>query len=175
MSEQALHLTRSRPRFRRAFASDWQQIWPIFRAVVASGDTYPYLPDIAESEARAVWMSHRATRRLTYVAEADALIVGTAYLKPNQTGLGNHVANARFMIAPSAAGHGIGRLFALFMLHEAKRHGYQAMQFNSVVATNERALRLWESMGFTVVGTVPNAFRHATEGLTDIHVMYKPL
>jgi L-amino acid N-acyltransferase YncA len=141
--------------------------------VVSAGDTYPYLPNISESDARAGWLSHRATRRITYVAELDGVIAGTAYLKPNQIGLGDHVANAGWMIDPEEVGHGIGRLFALFILEEAKRLGYRAMQFNSVVATNERALRLWASMGFAIVGTVPDAFRHATNGLTDIHIMYK--
>jgi L-amino acid N-acyltransferase YncA len=175
MAEPRLHLARPHPTFRRGFASDWPQIWPIFRAVVAGGDTYPYLPDISESDARAAWLSNRATRRVTYVAEIDDVIVGTAYLRPNQIGLGDHVANAGWMIDPAEAGHGIGRLFALFILDEAKRLGYQAMQFNAVVATNERAIRLWTSMGFAIVGTVPDAFRHATNGLTDIHIMYKKL
>ncbi|MEN8237905.1 MAG: GNAT family N-acetyltransferase [Actinomycetota bacterium] len=175
MADQGLHLARTRPSFRRGFASDWPDIWPIFHAVVAAGDTYPYLPDISESDARAAWLSNRATRRITYVAELEDTIVGTAYLRPNQVGLGNHVANAAWMIDPSESGRGIGRLFALHILEEAARLGYQAMQFNSVVATNERALRLWTSMGFEIVGTVPDAFRHATNGLTDIHIMYKRL
>ena len=175
MTDQGLHLARSRPKFRRGFASDWPDIWPIFHAVVSAGDTYPYPPDISESDARAVWSSNQATRRITYVVEVDGDIVGTAYLRPNQVGLGDHVANAGWMIAPAESGRGIGRLFALYILEEAARVGYRAMQFNAVVATNERALRLWTSMRFTIVGTVPDAFRHATNGLTDIHIMYKKL
>lgn len=175
MVDHDLHLARTRPHFRRGFASDWPNIWPIFHAVVSAGDTYPYPPDISESDARAAWLSKRAARRVTYVAEIDDVIVGTAYLRPNQIGLGDHVANAGWMIDPAEAGHGIGRLFAIFIFDEAKRLGYQATQFNSVVATNERALRLWRSMGFEIVGTVPEAFRHATNGLTDIHIMYKRL
>jgi L-amino acid N-acyltransferase YncA len=175
MAEEDLHRARSRPKFRRGFASDWPDIWLIFHAVVSAGDTYPYPPDISESDARATWLSNRATRRITYVVEVDDVIVGTAYLRPNQVGLGDHVANAGWMIAPAASGHGIGRLFALYILEEAARLGYRAMQFNAVVATNERALRLWTSMGFEIVGTVPDAFRHATNGPTDIHIMYKQL
>lgn len=175
MVDHDLHLARTRPKFRRGFASDWPNIWPIFRDVVAAGDTYPYLPDISESAARTAWLSNRASRRVTYVAELEGVIVGTAYLKPNQVGLGDHVANAGWMIAPAESGHGIGRLFALYILEEAARLGYRAMQFNAVVATNERALRLWTSMGFEIVGTVPDAFRHATNGPTDIHIMYKTL
>ena len=173
MSDAGLHLARSRPQFRRGFASDWPATWPIFHAVVAAGDTYPYPPDISESDARAAWLSNQSTRRITYVAEIDDVIVGTAYLRPNQVGLGDHVANAGWMIAPARSGYGIGRLFALFILEEAARMGYLAMQFNGVVATNERALRLWTSLGFEIVGTVPDAFRHATQGQIDVHIMYK--
>ena len=175
VADQDLHLARSRPQFRRGFASDWPDIWPIFHAVVAAGDTYPFPPDISESDARGAWLSNRATRRVTYVAEIDDTIVGTAYLRPNQIGLGDHVANAGWMIAPSEEGHGIGRLFALHILEEAARLGYQAMQFNAVVATNERAIRLWTSMGFQIVGTVPDAFRHVIHGPTDIHIMHRKL
>ena len=130
---------------------------------------------MSETDAREAWLANRSSRRLAYIAELDGVIVGTAYLRPNQIGLGDHVANAGWMIAPSASGHGVGRRFALYILEEATRLGFHGMQFNAVAATNARAIGLWESMGFTIVGTVPDAFRHATEGLTDIHVMYRQL
>ena len=104
MVDHDLRLARTRPKFRRGFASDWPEIWPIFHDVVAEGDTYPYPPTISESDARTAWLSNRATRRVTYVAELDGVIVGTAYLRPNQVGLGDHVANAGWMIAPAMTG-----------------------------------------------------------------------
>jgi L-amino acid N-acyltransferase YncA len=159
--------------FRQATSADWTAIWPIFSVVVAAGDTYAYPPDTTEAEAEALWMPDGANRRVTYVAEVDENIVGTAYLKPNQIGLGDHVANAGWMIAPSASGEGIGRRFAQYVLTEAQHLGFVGMQFNAVVSTNTRAIALWESMGFEIVGTVPDAFRHATAGPTAIHIMYR--
>lgn len=160
---------------RRAEPEDWPSIWPIFRDVVAEGDTYFYLPDTPESEARELWMQPGTNRRFTYVAESGDMIVATAYLKPNALGLGDHICNAGWMVAPNAAGQGVGRRLAEYVLGEAEALGFAGMQFNAVVSTNNRAIRLWESMGFEIVGTVPDAFRHASNGSTSIHVMYRSL
>lgn len=120
-------------------------------------------------------MQPGANRRFTYVADQDGSVVGTAYVKPNLVGLGDHICNAGWMVAPEAGGQGIGRRFAEFVIDEARDLGYLGMQFNAVVASNTRALRLWQSMGFEIVGTVPDAFRHSTDGLTPIHVMHLKL
>ena len=159
--------------FRTAEAGDWPAIWPIFRAVVGRGDTYAYPPDIDPAEAEAVWMADGTDRRRTYVAERDGEIVATAYVRPNQPGLGDHVANAGWMVAPAAAGQGIGRRFAEHVIDDARSLGFTGMQFNAVVVTNSGAIRLWESLGFEIVGTIPDAFRHASEGLVAVHVMYR--
>jgi len=143
--------------------------------VVASGETYAYAPGIRADEAEPLWMYDGLDRRVTFVAELADAVVATAYLKPNQPGLGDHVANAGWMVAPSVAGRGIGRRFADYVIDEARQLGFTGMQFNSVVATNVGAIGLWESMGFRIVGTVPDAFRHATEGMTPIHIMYRSL
>ena len=124
------------PEFRRAADDDWSAIWPVFGAVVAGGDTYTYPPDIDETDARAAWMHVDHERAVTYVASLDGGIVGTALLKPVLPGLGDHVANAGWMITPDVAGRGIGRRFAEFVIDEARALGYVAMQFNAVVATN---------------------------------------
>lgn len=170
------HLTAQRVTFAQAKSNDWDQIWEIFRDVVGSGDTYAYSPDIAEGTAREAWMG-RGRRNVTFVARAGEpdSVVGTAILRPNQPGLGDHVANAGWMIAPEWQGRGIGRRFASFVLDEARQRGFTAMQFNSVVATNASAIRLWESLGFDVVGRVPDAFRHEQLGLTDLLIMYRRL
>jgi len=161
--------------FREATEGDWEAIWPIFREVVSAGDTYAFSPDMGETEARHAWMPEPARRRLTYVAEREGVVVGTAYLQPNQAGPGDHVANAGWMVAPASAGRGIGRAFAGHVIDEARRLGFGAMQFNAVVATNRRAIALWQSLGFRTVGTVPDTFRHPTRGLTPVHVMYREL
>lgn len=160
--------------FETAHHDDWPSIWRIFRAVVATGDTYPYPPDITEMPARAIWI-REAEREATYVARLGEAIVGTSYLKANGVGLGDHIANAGWMVAPEHQGKGIGRRFAEYVIERARGMGYLGMQFNSVVATNTAAVDLWESLGFEIVGTVPDAFRHSRGGLTPAHIMYRRL
>jgi GNAT superfamily N-acetyltransferase len=114
-------------------------------------------------------------RRSTYVADRDEPIVATAYLKPNAVGLGDHICNAGWMVSPDQSGQGIGREFAGYVIEEAKSLGFFGMQFNAVVASNVRAVSLGESMGFEIVGTVPDAFRHVINGLAPVHIMYRKL
>jgi L-amino acid N-acyltransferase YncA len=159
--------------FRRAAEEDWSSIWPIFTAVVAGGDTYAYSPDTGFDEGRHLWME--GDGREVFVAQVDDVVAGTAYLRPNQPGLGDHVANAGWMISPTHRGLGLGRSFAEYVIEEAKAAGYLAMQFNAVVASNEAAIRLWRSLSFEIVGTVPDAFRHTDRGPTAVHVMHRPL
>tara|TARA_R110002110_G_scaffold89076_1_gene232116 strand:- start:299 stop:868 length:570 start_codon:yes stop_codon:yes gene_type:complete len=161
--------------YRVATDDDWAGIWPIVRAVVGRGDTYAYAPDIEEGDAQSVWMLTGPSRAATYVATLDGEVVATATLKPNQPGLGDHIANAAWMVAPAVASRGIGRGFAQFVIDEARRLSYLGMQFNAVVATNARAIALWESLGFTIVGTVPRAFRHSVEGFVSVHIMHRDL
>ncbi|WP_233304142.1 GNAT family N-acetyltransferase [Pseudonocardia terrae] len=159
--------------FRVAGREDWPAIWPIWHRVVAAGDTYTWDPETSEEQARALWMPPPPAA--TIVAERDAAVVGTALLKPVQPGPGDHVANAGFMVDPDRAGGGIGRALAEFTLDEARRRGYRGMQFSAVVASNVRAVGLWESLGFTIVGTVPEAFRHPRDGLVGLHIMHRAL
>jgi ribosomal protein S18 acetylase RimI-like enzyme len=105
----------------------------------------------------------------------DQRIVGTYILRPNQSGGGSHVANAAFMVASDAQGAGVGRAMAEHCLSEARRMGFQAMQFNFVVSTNTLAIRLWEQLGFKIVGSLPGAFRHPEKGHVDVYVMYRSL
>ncbi len=161
--------------FRRATEADWEQIWPIFEAVVRDGDTYPYLPDTPKDEARQMWLSDEAVGRTTFVAERDGQIVATSYVKPNAVGLMNHIANAGWMVASNERGRGLGRRFGEWTLAEAKNLGFTHMQFNAVVETNEPSTRLWTSLGFEIIGTLPDAFRHTTLGPTPVHIMYRAL
>ena len=155
---------------RAAGPEDWPEIWAIFRAVVGAGETYAYDPDTTEEAARALWTGPPAT---AYVAVTGEGVVGTYLIKPNQPGLGAHVANAGFMVAPGRSGQGIGRAMGEHALAEARRAGYRAMQFNFVVSANARAVALWQSLGFAIVGTVPQAFRHKSLGLVDVHIMHR--
>jgi L-amino acid N-acyltransferase YncA len=157
---------------RPATIGDADAIWQIFHAVVATGDTYAFEPDTSRDDALAYWLHGSGD---CHVAESDGTIVGMYVLKPNQPGLGSHVANAAFMVSPTARREGIGRAMGEHCLAEARRLGFRAMQFNLVVATNEAAVRLWQQLGFTIVGALPGAFRHATKGHVDAYVMYRSL
>jgi L-amino acid N-acyltransferase YncA len=158
---------------RRASDADWPRIWPVWRDVVAAGDTYEYRPDTPEHEARRLWLAPEPTE--TWLAETDGAVLGTYLMKPNRIGLGDHVANAGYMVAADARGQGVGRALALHSLDRARQLGYSAMQFNAVVASNHRAIALWRALGFIIVGTVPDAFRRADGGFADVHVMHRYL
>jgi L-amino acid N-acyltransferase YncA len=155
---------------RKADESDFDGIWEIFHQVVERGDTYAHHPETTKEQAREIWMSKAVT---TYVALLDGEIVGTYILRPNQPELGSHVANAGYMVKDGLHGKGIATVMCEHSLTEARRAGYLAMQFNAVVSTNERARRLWERMGFSVVGRVPQGFRHREQGLVDILIMHR--
>ena len=157
---------------RAVIAADWPDIWEIFQHVVKKGDTYPYAPDIAEADAKALWID---LPQATYVGVDSGGVLGTYYLKPNQPALGAHVCNAGYMVHPSARRRGIGRQLCANSINEARRLGFSAMQYNLVVTGNKGAIRLWTEMGFETIGTLPGAFRHTTEGLVDALVMYRRL
>lgn len=157
---------------REATQADWPGIWKVFQIVVGAGDTYSYAPDTTQDEARRVWATAPAR---TYIAVDNGAIIGTYMLRPNQPGLGAHVSNAGFMVLPGAAGRGVGRAMGEHALEQARLQGYKAMQFNFVVSTNVRAIALWKSLGFSIVGTVPEAFNHPEKGLVDIHIMHRRL
>lgn len=159
------------PVFRLAGDADWPAVFSIFSAVTAAGDTYPYPPGLDEETAREIWMAPVNT---VFVAELKGEVMGTSYVRANMTGLGDHVCNAGWMVHPDHQGKGVGRPFAEYVMNQARQGGYRAMQFNAVVATNP-AIGLWESLGFEMVGTVPDAFRHAKHGLTAVHIMYRRL
>lgn len=157
---------------REATERDRDAVWEIFRATVAPGEVFVYDPNTPREEAEAYWFA-KGTR--TYVAEQDGKVAGSYILRQNRPGLGDHVANAGFMVAPAARRSGIGRAMGEHALSEARRLGYRAMQFNFVISTNESAVRLWQDLGFKIVGTLPGAFRHVRNGFVDAYVMYRLL
>ena len=157
---------------RVATDADRDVIWEIFQATVAPGDAFVYDPKTPREEAMAYWFA-RGTR--TYTVEQDGRIVGSYILRSNRPGLGDHVANAGFMVAPGARGLGVGRTMGEHALSEARRLGYRAMQFNFVISTNESAVHLWQQLGFKIVGTLPGVFRHARKGFVDAYVMFRSL
>ena len=155
---------------REAKATDFEQIWPIFRVIVAVGDTYGFAPDTGKKEARQLWME---LPRKTFVAERDGKVLGTYYLKSNFDGPGAHVCNCGYMVDPAARGQGLATAMCRHSEQSALELGYKAMQFNFVASSNEGAVRLWESLGFEIAGRLPKAFQHPTRGYVDAFVMYK--
>lgn len=155
---------------RRATAEDFGGIWPILSEVFGRGDTYSFAPDTSEQEGFRLWLEAPLA---TYVAVEDGQIVGTYFMKPNQPGLGAHVANAGYAVSSAARGKGIGRALCEHSLGEARALGFKALQFNFVVSTNTVAVELWQKCGFTIAGRLPKAFAHKEKGLVDVYVMYQ--
>ena len=152
---------------------DWPSVWSIFSDVVAARDTYVYDPEWSSDEARAVWVERPPGH--TVVACEGPNILGTAKIGPNKAGPGSHVATASFMVAPDARGRGVGRALGEYAVSWAREQGYAAMQFNAVVESNVAAVRLWQALGFEIIGTVPEAFEHRDLGRIGLHIMYRRL
>ena len=157
---------------RTARPDDAAAIWSIIGPVIRAGETYTLDPDMSETDALAYWLG---PDKETFVAEDQGSIVGTYYIRANQAGGGRHVCNCGYMTAAKATGRGVARKMCEHSLDLAKLRGFKAMQFNFVVSANERAVRLWESCGFEIVGRLPNAFAHPRLGYVDALVMFKTL
>jgi GNAT superfamily N-acetyltransferase len=151
---------------------NWAGIWKIFREVISHGDTVPYPPDMSEDQAKDTWIRNGCH---AYVVEHEGRVVSTFAICANMPGLGDHVANAGYMVHKEYRGRGIAQAMCSYSLKEAKRLGYEAMQINFVVPTNVPAVEAYTKLGFKIIGTVPNAFRHAKFGPTDVHIMYRSL
>jgi GNAT superfamily N-acetyltransferase len=157
---------------RPALESDQEDIWRIMEPIIRAGETYALPRDMTRDDAIAHWF---APDRSVFVAEEAGRNLGTYYLRANRPGPGGHVANAGFMVAGEARGRGLGQGLCQHALATAKARGFTAMQFNFVVASNARAVRLWQRMGFAVIGRAPDAFQHPVLGFTDALVMFRRL
>jgi L-amino acid N-acyltransferase YncA len=154
--------------------ADWPAFYPVFREVVAAGETYAYPEGLSSAEARALWVESPPGVTVVAVGD-DGSVLGSAKAGPNRPSRGSHVATASFMVADGARGQGVGRALGEWVLSWAREQGFAAMQFNAVVETNTAAVRLWRDLGFEVVGTVPEAFESATHGRVGLHVMHRHL
>jgi len=159
---------------RDATEDDWPAIWPFLHDIVAAGETYTWPLDVSEGQARAMWLLEPPGRTVVAV-DGDGAVMGTAKMNPNHMGPGSHIASASFMVGPAYAGRGVGRALGEEALRWARATGYRAMQFNAVVETNTRAVELWKALGFEIIGTLPEGFRHPTHGYVGLHIMHRRL
>ena len=151
---------------------DWDAIWPFFHEIVAAGETYAYDPDMDYEAGRDLWMIGPPGRTVV-ATDAEGTVVGTANMYANRPGPGAHVASASFMVDPRQAGRGVGRALGEHVIGWARQDGFRAIQFNAVVETNEPAVALWQSLGFEILATVPEAFDHPTRGYVGLLIMHR--
>lgn len=159
-------------RIRPAEKHDAPSIWNIIGPTIRAGETYAIDRDMTEADALAYWT---AEDRETFVAEEEGEVVGTYYIRANQGGGGRHISNCGYMTSVRAKGRGVARAMCQHSLDHARQRGYRGMQFNFVVSTNTRAVALWQSFGFEIVGRLPQAFQHPTQGFVDAFVMFRSL
>ena len=157
---------------RLATDSDHDPVWTILEPMIRAGETYPLPRDMGKEEALAWWFS---PEKEPFVWEENGAVLGTYFLKANQLGGGAHVANCGYVTAPAAQGRGIARALCEHSLAHARTLGFRAMQFNFVVSSNERAVKLWSSLGFETVGRLPLVFEHPTLGFVDALVMVRKI
>lgn len=159
---------------RDAVPGDWPRIWPFLRDIVRAGETYTWPRDETEENSREIWMAAALPNRTLVAVDGDT-VLGTAKMGPNHRGPAAHIANASFMVSPEHSGRGVGRALGEYVLAQARADGFRAMQFNAVVETNTAAVRLWQSLGFEIIATLPEGYRHATKGYVGLHIMFRRL
>ncbi len=152
-----------------ATKEDFSQILPIFRSITSTGDSYIYQDDFTDQNVYDFFLKDT----VPFVAKIDNKIVGFYIIRQNRIGRGSHICNASYMVSPEYQNNKIGRLMGEHSLVEAKKLGYKAMQFNIVVSTNLRAVSLWQSLGFKIIGTIPQGFNHKEKGLVDAYIMHR--
>ena len=157
---------------RSAREADKDAVWEIIRAVIKKGDTYAFAPDSSREVMISYWFGQQ---KYTYVADWNGEVVGTYVLQANQPGLGSHVANGAYMVSPQHHGQGVGTAMGHHSLEEARKLGFKAIQFNMVIKTNQAAVHLWQKLDFSIIGEIPNAFRHQELGLVNAYIMYRTL
>jgi GNAT superfamily N-acetyltransferase len=159
---------------RKATDRDWPRIYPIYATIMGEGRTYPFPERQTLDEGRSWWMEESPGQTVVAVT-GDDTITGSAKMGPNRPGRGAHIATASFIVDPACRGQGIGRALGEYFLSWARGERFHGAQFNAVVEVNHPAVHLWRSLGFGIIGTVPEAFDHPEHGLVGLHVMYQTL
>ncbi|CDX57239.1 GCN5-related N-acetyltransferase [Mesorhizobium plurifarium] len=160
------------PTIRPATPADTDAIWSILEPVLRAGETYALPRDWNRDQALDYWFSDGHD---VFVAEEAGDVIGCYYLHANQRGGGAHVANCGYVTSTTSRGRGIATAMCEHSLQRAAELGFRAMQFNFVISSNERAVKLWQRLGFDIVGTIPQAFDHPRLGYVDAFVMHRML
>lgn len=162
---------------REASLTDWPAIWPFMELIVRAGETFSWDREMSENEARATWFrwDGQPQGHTVVATDEDGTVLGTAETGPNHGGPGSHIASASFMVDPAHSGRGVGRALGEHVLDLARADGYRGMQFNAVAESNTAAVKLWRSLGFEVMTTIPEGFRHPVLGYVGLHIMYQHL
>ncbi|HZI96677.1 MAG TPA: GNAT family N-acetyltransferase [Actinomycetales bacterium] len=159
---------------REVTADDWPAIWPFMREIVRAGETYTYDRELSSEQARTLWVLGPPGRTVVALDD-DGTVLGTAKMNPNHSGGSSHIASASFMVDAAHSGRGVGRALGEHVLAWARAEGYRTMQFNAVVETNTGAVALWRSLGFKILGTLPEGFHHPRLGFVGLHIMHRRL
>jgi len=155
-----------------AHADDYDRLWAVLEPMIREGETYALPVDMDRQAALAYWL---APGNEVFLAELNGAVVGTYFLRENYPGGGAHVGNCGYVVAPRSRGSGVAYAMGEHSLVRARERGFLALQYNYVVSSNERAVKLWERLGFSIIGRSPQAFRHPTSGMIDVFIMHRAL
>lgn len=108
-----------------------------------------------------------------WALEEEGEILGCYHQRPNQKGLGGHIANGGYLVSPTARGKGVGRRLGEHSIARAKEQGYHGIQFNFVVSTNTAAVNLWQSLGWEIIGTIPKGYHLKQQEYVDAYIMFR--
>lgn len=168
-------LTQNGPISLRPYAeADWPEVFEIVRGICEAGDTFCYPTSVTEEQAQALWLVP-PPGHTTVAVDRRGRIVGTGHMGPNRMGPGGHIATGSFMVKAGRRDEGIGRLLVENALDWARQGHFRGMQFNAVAESNGRAIALYQSLGFEIIGTVPEGFLHPDQGHVGLDIMYKVL
>ena len=142
----------------------------IWNEVVEDGVAFPQEECLTEKSGLEFFKSQSYTG-IAYDEETGD-IVGLYILHPNNVGRCGHIANASYCVSSAARGQGVGESLVKDCLQKAREHGFKILQFNAVVETNERARKLYEKLGFNLLGVIPGGFCLKNGKFENICVYY---
>lgn len=143
----------------------------IWNEVVEEGVAFPQEEFLDESTGSEFF----AAQSYSGVAEEDGKVAGLYILHPNNIGRCGHICNASYAVSSDCRGKHIGEKLVTDCLRMGKELGFRVMQFNAVVENNIHARHLYERLGFTQLGVIPEGFRMKDGHYENICPYYKVL